>query len=236
VQAPGVSGGGQQSSTSIQAIQQSTSGLLAVDNVGNLFYWSRSHLASQYSSPVWTLTPNAPPTPGASAAAIPYYLQYRLVSDPQRIFNVITIQPFSPSGAQLPEFTPANATGVAASQQQYGAQALPVTNWLQNHTEMQEQADWLFANFGTPQVRAENIRVDAAPYPAAFELVMGINIGDLVTFEEWQIGGGGQILTLRVTELSRKLRFGGQNGGNAGDGSVVASVEITLDHEPAAYY
>jgi hypothetical protein len=236
VQAPGISGGGQQSNTSIQAIQQSTSGLLAVDNVGNLFYWDRAHLASQYGFPVWTLTPDAPPTPGATATAIPYYLQYRLVSDPQRIFNVITVQPFSPSGAQLPEYTPAAAAGVAASQSRYGAQAYPVTSWLQDPGLQQAQANWIFANFGTPQVRAENVRVDAAPYPAAFEMVMGINIGDIVTLTEWQIGGGGQTLTLRVTEINRKIRFGGQDGGNAGGGTVVAECELTLDAEPATYW
>jgi len=236
VQAPGVSGGGQQSNTSIQAIQQSSSGLLYVDNVGNLTYWDRSHLASQYSSPVWTLTPDAPPTAGAAAANIPYYLEYRIVSDPQRIFNVITVQPFSPSGAQLPLLTPTDSAGVTASQTRYGAQAYPVTSWLQDSSLQQAQADWLFTNFGTPQVRAENVRVDAAPYPAAFELVMGVNVGDLVTLTEWEVGATGQTLTLRVTEINRKIRFGGQDEQNSGEGTVVASVELTCDAEPSSWW
>jgi len=236
VQAPGVSGGGQQMNTSIQAIQQSDGGMLAVDSVGNLFYWSRDHLASQYSSPVWTLTPDAPPAPGASATALPYYLEYRIVSDPQRIFNVVTVQPFSPSGAQLPLLTPTDAAGVTASQARYGAQQYPVTSWLQDQAVMQAQADFLFTNFGQPQVRAENVRVDAAPYPAAFELVMGVNVGDVVTLTSWEVGSTGQTLTLRVTEINRKLRFGGQNEGNAGEGTVVASVELTCDFEPSSYF
>ena len=67
-----------------------------------------------------------------------------------------------------------------ASQDRYGAQPLPVTSWLQSQTEMQSQADWLFSNFGTPQRHAEQVRIDAAAYPAAWELVLGVNIGDIV--------------------------------------------------------
>ncbi len=236
VQAPGTAGTGPQMNTSVQAIQQSTSGMLFTDNVGNLVYWMRSHLASQYSSPVWTLTPEAPPTPGAPATAIPYYKEYRIVNDPQRVFNVISVQPFSPSGAQLPLRTPTNATSVNASQARYGAQPLQIVSWLQDPALQQDQADFLFANFGQPQTRAENIRVDAAPYPAAFEFVFGVNVGDVLTVQEWQVGGGGQVLTLRATEVNRKIRFGGQNEGNAGEGTVVASVEIVGDFEPPSYF
>ena len=236
VQAPGTAGTGPQMNSSVQAIQQSSSGMLYVDNVGNLTYWMRSHLASQYSSPVWTLTPEAPPTPGASATAIPYYKEYRIVNDPQRVWNQVTVQPFSPSGAQLPLFTPTDATGVNASQIRYGAQPYPVLSWLQSQALMQDQANFIFTNFGQPQTRAENIRVDAAPYPAAFEFVFGVNVGDVLTVTEWQLGGGGRTLTLRATEVNRKVRFGGQNEGNAGEGAVVASVEIVADYEPPGYF
>jgi hypothetical protein len=236
VQAPGFSGGGLQTGSAVQAIQASDGGMLFVDNVGNLSYYMRSHLASQYSSPVWTLTPDAPPTAGASASAIPYYPEYRLVNDPQRIYNVVSVQPFSPSGAQLPLLTPTDASGVLASQVQHGAQPLAITSWLQNQATMQLQANFLFANFGQPQTRAENVRVDAAPYPAAWQMVAGVNVSDVITLEEWQVGGGGEVLTLRVTEVNRKIRFGGQNNNNAGEGEVVASVELICDAEPSAYY
>jgi hypothetical protein len=70
VQAPGSASGGVQAGAAIQQIQQSDSGLLYVDSMNNLVYWSRPHLAAQYSSPVWTLTPDAPPAPGAPATGI----------------------------------------------------------------------------------------------------------------------------------------------------------------------
>jgi len=236
VQAPGFSGGGQQAGSSVQAIQQSDGGMLYVDNQGNLTYWMRDHLASQYSNPVWTLTPNAPPTAGATTDKIPYYEQYQLVNDPQRIYNVITVQPFSPSGAQLPLLTPNDAVDVLASQVQHGAQPLSIVSWLQDQTVMQSQANWLFTNFGSPQTRAQNVHIDAAPYPPAWNIVASINIGDVLTLEEWQIGGGGEVLTLRVTEINRRIRFGGQNNNNAGDGEVVANIELICDFEPPSYY
>ena len=46
---------------------------------------------------------------------------------------------------------------------------------------MQSQANWLFEFYGTPQRRAEKVKIDAAAYPAAWILVMGVNVGDVVT-------------------------------------------------------
>jgi len=65
---------------------------------------------------------------------------------------------------------------------------------------------------------------------------MGVNVGDVVTLTSWEIGGTGQTLTLRVTEINRKLRFGGQDEQNSGEGTVVASVELTCDAEPSSYF
>ena len=66
---------------------------------------------------------------------------------------------------------------------------------------MQVQADWLLSVFGVPRRRAENVMVDAAAYPAAWPLVLGINVADLVQVEDWQVGGGGSVYTYRVVEF-----------------------------------
>lgn len=236
VQAPGTAGGSQQAGEMIQQLQQSDSGMLFVDNVGHLTYWQRPHLASQYSSPVWTLTPNAPPTPGAPLTAVPYYPDIRVVTDPQRIWNNIIIQPFDPTGAQLPLITPTSASLVNASQLQSGAQPLNITSWLQSTTEMQAQASWLFQYFGQPQRHAENVHVDAAPYPAAWQLVMGVNVGDIVTVADWQIGAGGNVNTFRVTSIVRKIQFGGRVNGDASSATVEGSVELIADFEPSTWW
>ena len=225
VQAPGVNGGGTQVGAQIQAIQQSDDGMLYVDNCNHLTYWQRPHLASQYSVPVWNIGPTT------SAGRIPYYKEIQWITDPQRTWNTIGITPLSPTGAALPTITPTDASAVDSSQIRYGAQPYAVTSYLQDITEMQAQADWLFSVYGTPQRRAQQVKIDAAAYPLAWELVLRINIGDIVQLEDWIIGGGGTVYTYRVTEMERKITCG--FGNNPGQ---VAEVTLTLDHEPSDGY
>ena len=224
VQAPGTQGGGIQAGAAVQAIQQSDSGLLFIDNLNNLCYWQRPHLASQYSVPVWNI--------GPSTGKYPYFKEIEWVTDPQRVWNVITVEPLSPSGASLAEFTP-TVGGVLASQLQYGAQPLQITSWLQDTAKMQSQANWLFTNWGRPRRRVQQVRVDAASNPQFWPLILGVNVGDVVTLEDWQVGGGGNVYTYRVTEIRRHLEY----GANAAGGSdVVASVWLTCDYEPVNYW
>ncbi len=224
VQAPGTQGGGLQAGSAIQAVQQSDSGLLFIDNTGNLTYWQRPHLASQYSNPVWAIGPTT------GSGEIPYYREIKWVTDPQRIWNAIQVVPFSPTGAQLPLITPTDYSAVQASQLRYGAQPLQVQSLLQSQTEMANQANWLFAQFGQPQRRAEQVKIDASAYPAAWELFLGVNVSDVVTLEDWEIGGGGTNNTFRVTEIRRTLSFG------AKENDITATVELVTDYEPTDYW
>ena len=96
---------------------------------------------------------------------------------------------------------------------------------------MQAQATWLFQFFGQPNRRAEQVKVNAAPYPAAWQMVMGVNVGDIVTVADWQIGGSGNVNTFRVTEIKREIRFGGKN-----DGDVTAQIELICDAEPTSWW
>ena len=222
VQAPGTTGGGQQAGSAIQAIQQSDDGMLYVDNCGNLTYWERPHLAGQYASPVWQI--------GPSSGKIPYYVEINWVTDPQRIYNVITVAPLSPTGAALPLITPADAATANASQGKYGPQPLQITSYLQSTAEMQAQANWLLQTFGTPRRRAEQVFIDAGPDPVVWPFVLGINVGDVVTLEDWVIGGGGAAYTMRVTEIKRRIDFGTHNQ------PVTGQVTLTLDFEPSSYW
>ena len=96
---------------------------------------------------------------------------------------------------------------------------------------MQSQADWLFSVYGTPQRRAEQVIIEAAAYPGAWELVLGINMGDVVQLEDWIIGGGGNVYTYRVTELERHISQGFGSQAN-----TTASVTLILDYEPTSYW
>jgi hypothetical protein len=224
VQAPGVNAG-TQAGAAIQAIQQSDSGMLFVDNLNHITYWQRPHLASQYASPVWQIGPTT------NSGHIPYYREIRWITDPQRVFDAITVAPISPTGASLPIITPSNSTAVIAAQARFGAQPLTITSWLQDQTQLQPQADWLFSNFGVPQRHAERVRIVASAYPLAWELVLGINIGDIVHLEDWIIGGGGSIYTFRVTEIQRRFTCGfGANPDMTGE------VTLICDYEPPSYW
>jgi hypothetical protein len=225
VQAPGTNGTGSQAGQAIQAIAESDDGLLFVDNCGHLTYWERPHLASQYANPVWSIGPTTS-VPGR----IPYYKQIEWITDPQRVFNAITISPLSPTGAALPLITPQNATAANSSQIRYGAQPLQVTSYLQDPAQMQSQANWLLTNFGVPQRRADQILIDAGPYPAAWPLVLGVNVGDVITLEDWVIGGGGTVYTFRVTEIKRRIDYGTHNQ------QVTGQVTLTVDREPTSYW
>ena len=225
VQAPGAASSGTQVGAMIQQVTQSDSGLLFVDNLNHLTYWQRPHLASQYSTPVWNTGPTT------AGGRIPYYKEIKWVTDPQRIYNVVTVDPVSPTGAALPLITPSNASAVKQSQIRYGAQPLQIASWLQDTSEMQSQADWLFSVYGTPQRHAEQVKIEASAYPGAWELVMGINMGDVVQLEDWIIGGGGNVYTYRVTELERHISQGFGSQAN-----TTASVTLILDYEPTSYW
>jgi hypothetical protein len=219
VQAPGTAGGGNPAGTTITELQQSDSGLLCVDNLNNLTYWQRPHLAGQYSSPVWSF--------GPSGTEDPYYRDVRWPSDPQKVWNAIQVSPFSPDGTQLPIITPTNTSGVEASQLAYGAQPQQIISWLQSTSEMQNQANFLFTNYGAPVRRVENLKIDAASNPSQWPVVVGINVGDVILVEDWQIGGGGTSYTFRVSQIERHIEFGDR---------TEASVVIKADYEPSSYF
>jgi hypothetical protein len=222
--------GGQQVGQNLQNVADSDSGLLFVDNLGNLTYWQKSHLAAQSSSPAWVLTPNAPPSPGASSTAIPYHRDIEWASDPQRVWNSITVTPFSPDGANLPLVIPSSTAAVILSQQKYGAQPLQITSYLQSTTEMANQANWLLANFGQLQVRVAHAETDAASYPAAWPYVLGANVGDVITAQNWTVDNAGVTGTFRISSIRRDIRFAGQNG------EVRATIAIQADFEPPSYW
>ena len=168
--------------------------------------------------------------PSTGSGEIPYDRQIRWSSDPQKLWNVIYIFPFSPDGAQLNLITPASASSVQASIRQYGPEPLQVTSWQQDTTKMQSQANWLFTNFGHLHVRVDNITIDAGENQAWWPLIAGINIGDVISVQMWQVGGGGNTQTFRTTRIRRRISYGGQ------DGTLTASVMIESQYEPSSYW
>lgn len=214
---------GSVSGTTVSNITASDGGLLYMDNIGALCYWSRPHLAG--SQVVWQLGPNV------SAGQIPYLNDDAgLTTDPQRIRNSITITPYAPDGSSLALITPTDTATAAASQQQYGEQDLQITSYLQSQALQQEQADWQLANFNTARKRAVALTVNAAgmtrSVPQSWLYVLGANIGDLVQILVSQPGQPAFTMIMRISHINRQIEF--RTG--------TASLTAALDYEPSSYW
>ena len=213
--------GGQAAGASINSLVQSDNGWLFVDNCGVLNYRQRPHLANDVV--VWDLSSAGP------SYGYPFQPGQTFKTDPQKVFNVITVSPYSPDGATLPDLTPSNATAANASQAQYGPRPLQVTSYLQSSSEQQNQADWLLTTYGAAQRRTDSLTVDAAGYPPAWLYVLSANIGDLVSIIDQPMQGGPRSTgTYRISSLSRRIFFG------ANGNQPVGSLTIVADPVPAS--
>ena len=77
----------------------------------------------------------------------------------------ITVVPYSPDGASLPELVPADYAAVNAAQLQYGPGPLSVNSYLQSASQQQLQANFLFQYYGTIRKRVAVLTIDAAGHP-----------------------------------------------------------------------
>jgi len=213
--------GGQVSGSAVSAITQSDGGLLYVDNPGALCYWQRPHLAAQ---PVlWTLGPDI------QAGMIPFTKDTSFDTDPQRIINDIAITQYDVTAAQAAQeaglstgsaelrgglvFAPdaSRDAAILASQEQNGDSTLAFTSYLQSQPLIQAAANYLFDNYGQPSQRVTGITVDAAAMartcPAAWQFVLGCNVGDVFYAVQAEPGQPAVAGTWRITRIERTISF-----------------------------
>jgi hypothetical protein len=207
--------GGQQTGASVTAIQQSDSGWFFYDNAGVANYRDRPHLNADTVS--WLIGMNT------AGGYLPFAGDVTPDNDPQRVFTAITVVPYSPDGASLPELVPAAYATANAAQAQYGPRSLSLSSYLQSATAQQSQANWLLTYYGTLRKRIAVITIDAATHPAAWGLVLGLNLSDLIQVNDQPLGAPATTTTYRVSSISRTLAFGG-NGSE-----VAARLVITAD-------
>jgi len=214
--------GGQQTGASLQNLTDSDNGLTAVDNNNTLCYRSRAHLAAD--TVVWWIGMNT------IAGMVPFDDTIEWSSDPQRIWDAITVTPYSPDGASLASLTPAAAAAANAAQVQFGARPKQVTSYLQDPVKQQAQANWFQVTFGLLQRRASVIAIDAASYPAAWGLVAGANPGDLAQIYDAPLGQAATTGVYRISQYQRSV----SNGANGTP--VQARIVLVLDPVPASYW
>jgi hypothetical protein len=210
--------GGQQGGASVQAIVDSDNGWLYLGTDGALRYRSRPHLAAD--TVTWHVGMNV------IAGMRPFDDSIEWSSDPQRIWDVITVQPYSPDGASLASLTPSDAAAADAAQEQFGPRAKPVTSYLQSATSQQAQADWLLSAFGVLRRRASVVAINAATHPAAWELFMAANITDIVQVYDAPFGSPSTTGNYRISQLSRSLAFGAN--GQAAEAKMVMVLDPVI--------
>ena len=207
--------GGAATGANIQHIADSDSGWLFTDGPGNLCYRQRSHLNAD--PVVWQLGPDT------AAGQLPYAVNVAFRNDQQRVYTAITINPYSPDGASLADIVPASATAVAAAQAQYGVRPLAITSYLQSSTENQSHANWALAYYGTMRRGVETVTVDAATYPAAWPMVAGASLSDLVQVTDQPFSAPVTSGTYRISGLSRQIAYG------ANGQAPTARLQMVLD-------
>jgi hypothetical protein len=233
--------GGQACGTAISNIAASDSGLLFMDNAGSLCYFGRPHLASM--GPVWLLGENV------AGGEIPYLGDAEWDTDPQQCRNDIEITqyavaPGESGGAGGASSGSAEATSgltygpdasrqaaVLASQLQNGDAQYQETNYLQNVTEIQNRANFLFDVFGNPRQRITNLTVNAMPMsdscPAAWLYVLGANIGDIVQATRRPPGQPSFSGQWRITHIQRVIDW------SAGMASITIAADVLPSYYPA---
>lgn len=218
--------GGQQAGGNIQNLVDSDNGLLFVDNNGTLCYKSRAHLAAdQAAGAVWQIGMNT------ITGMVPFDDSIEWSSDPQRIYDAITVTPFSPDGASLASLTPSSAATANAAQAQFGIRPKAVTSYLQDATKIQAAADWWLATFGQLRRRAAAVAVNAATYPGGWLMACGMNPGDLAQiYDAGPFGQQARTGVYRVSQIARSVSYGAN--GSAAEAKLV----LVLDPLPASYW
>lgn len=214
--------GGQQAGANCQNLVDSDNSLLSVDNQNTLCLRSRPHLAAD--TVAWFIGMNT------IAGMIPFDDSIEWSSDPQRIWDAITVTPYSPDGATLASLTPAAAAAANAGQQQFGPRPKTITSYLQDGTKQQAQVNWSLANFGILQRRGSVIAVNAATHPTAWGMVAGMNVSDIVQIYDAPLGAPATTATFRVSQISRSM----SNGANGTP--VEAKMVLVCDPLPPGGY
>jgi hypothetical protein len=214
--------GGQQTGGNLQNLIDSDNGLMTVDNNNTFCYKSRASLAAD--GVVWFIGMDT------VAGMIPFDDTVEWSSDPQRVWDAITVTPYSPDGASLASLTPASAAAADAAQAQFGARPKQVTSYLQDAAKQQAQANWFQTTFGLLQRRASVIAIDAAAHPQAWGLVAGANPGDIAQIYDSPLGQAATTGIYRISQYQRSI----SNGANGTP--VQAKLILVLDPVPASYW
>lgn len=178
-------------------------GLLFGDAAGNLRF--RTGAAGYQQAARWTFGEDT------SAGEIPIEAAVRITSGPTYLYNRINVANVGEAGRDLSPLVwsdRAHAAVDAASAGRYGIRPLDRAANLYYTGEAQHLAEWLLAQYHLPTQRFAEVTVDAASYPAAWVMLLAVEVGDLATVVRRPVGQAEIRASCRVLQVKPTLRYG----------------------------
>jgi len=202
-----------------------TPGQTFVTPGGELFMLSKQAAWGQPAR--WTLGSNV------SAGEIPFTDSASLGYDPAKVANAIQFTQLDRQDivtSQVPAIT-------NASEAQYGSVTINATGYLfadattsiGSGPGLYDLANWLATTYQAPLMRGEVITIDAAANPAAWPVVLGASVADMVQVNTRPPTGGGLVIPItgRVSQTTRRLVSGDK-------GITEGSLQLIIDAAPEA--
>jgi hypothetical protein len=182
-------------------------GLLFGDGTGYLRFRSNSRTARQAVR--WTLGDNT------GAGEIPFAADASPGMGPAYLLNRIKVEnhkerTYSGTGQAISQSYPdvVHSALDVESGQRYGWRPMDRQTYLYDTASAFGLGEWLLAQYKTPRFRFESVTVDAKAYPAAWPLVLGVEVGDLVTVVRRPVGQAAVSVACRVMAVRHDIRYG----------------------------
>lgn len=197
--------------------------MLTVAATGDVVYLGKGTMFGQ--QPTWALGENT------AGGEIPYLGDIGFGWDPQKVINLIQITQLDRQDIVTPQVRVTET----ASQKRYAQSTYQVTGYLNNDlttpissatpSNLLDLANWIAETLQAPQLRADQVTVDAASYPPAWPLVLGARPGDIATVTIRPVTAPAAIsVTARIMRIERSITW--RSGGTKGQ------ARLSLDYAP----
>lgn len=173
---------------------------------GYLRFIPRARAYQQSSK--WTLGDNT------AGGEIPFQSSARPGYDVTYLFNAVVISNKGDSENLTDNAKVATAIDTDKISR-YALRQLPRETRLFSTVDAFGLSQWLLALYKSPAHRIAEVTVDAASYPAAWPLVLGAEVGDLVTVVRRSLGKATLTLQCRIVQVSHDIAFGKQKTSGA---------------------
>lgn len=178
-------------------------GLLFGDAAGNMRF--RTGTVGYQQAVRWTFGEDN------ASGEIPIDPAVRITSGPTYLYNRVNVNNLGEAARDLSPLVwsdRAHAAVDAASADRYGIRPLDRATNLYYTGEAQHLAEWLLAQYHLPTQRFAEVTINAASYPAAWAMLLAVEVGDLATVVRRPVGQAEIRASCRVLQVKPTLRYG----------------------------